>query len=330
MKHLVLGIALLAGQALHSQTVYPPGASVQLGVLPDRWRTGGPRCMEVPDWQVHEYNPDFYILRQSGCTHYEKPFLYLIFGSDKALLIDTGAGANDVGRAVAQVIERWAARKQRTAPVHLVVAHSHGHGDHVAGDKQFENLPNVTLVAANTGAIAKAFHIDSKSQTGSLDLGSRMLDILAIPGHEDASLAVYDRQTGILLTGDTFYPGRLYVTNWPAYAASAQRLVDFTDKKVVTHILGAHIEQMRTPYSDYPRGTIYQPEEHHLALSRGDLIEWNLAVRSANGVPTMIALRDVTIVPRTPQTSEQTEQTRREYQAYEKRQESLKWDQTKN
>ena len=42
--------------------------------------------MEVPDWQVHEYNADFYILRESGCTNYEKPFLYLIFGKDKALL----------------------------------------------------------------------------------------------------------------------------------------------------------------------------------------------------------------------------------------------------
>jgi len=36
--------------------------------------------MEVPDWQVHEYNADFYIIRESGCTHYEKPFIYLIFG----------------------------------------------------------------------------------------------------------------------------------------------------------------------------------------------------------------------------------------------------------
>ena len=45
-----------------------------------------------PDWQVHEYNPNFFILRQSGCIHYEKPFLYLFFGRDSALLEDTGAG----------------------------------------------------------------------------------------------------------------------------------------------------------------------------------------------------------------------------------------------
>ena len=54
-----------------------------------------PQCIEVPDWQIHQYNEDFYILRQSGCTHYEKPFLYLLFGKDKALLEDTGAGKSD-------------------------------------------------------------------------------------------------------------------------------------------------------------------------------------------------------------------------------------------
>jgi hydroxyacylglutathione hydrolase len=129
------------------QTVYPPGKTVELGVLPDRWITGGPNCMEVPDWQVHEYNRDFYILRESGCTHYEKPFLYLIFGSEKALLVDTGAGENDIARAVAQIM-----RKRKTS-VPLVVMHSHAHGDHTAGDKQFIGRANTTFVAANVSAL---------------------------------------------------------------------------------------------------------------------------------------------------------------------------------
>jgi hypothetical protein len=30
----------------------------------------------VPEFHVHRYNEDFYIIRQSGCSHYEKPFLY--------------------------------------------------------------------------------------------------------------------------------------------------------------------------------------------------------------------------------------------------------------
>ena len=61
-------------------------ARFEPGVLPPSWRSSGPVCEAVPDWQVHEYNSDFWILRESGGINYEKPFLYLIFG------VDTGAG----------------------------------------------------------------------------------------------------------------------------------------------------------------------------------------------------------------------------------------------
>src|SRR5215212_5060500 len=110
--------------------------AVDPGALPERWITGGPNCAEIPKWQIHEYNPTFTIFRQSGCTHYEKPFLYLVSGSDRALLVDTGAGASD---AAAVVMKRVGSKP-------LTVAHSHRHGDHTAGDKGFDGLPNVTLV----------------------------------------------------------------------------------------------------------------------------------------------------------------------------------------
>src|ERR1700676_1978597 len=87
-KLIWAGLAL-AGMVWASE---PDGAGLQIGSLPASWMTGGPNCLTVPDWQVHAYNDDFYILRESGCIHYEKPFLYLIFGRDKALLEDTGVG----------------------------------------------------------------------------------------------------------------------------------------------------------------------------------------------------------------------------------------------
>jgi glyoxylase-like metal-dependent hydrolase (beta-lactamase superfamily II) len=281
-----------------AEMVYPPGQAVRLGVLPSRWITGGPNCQDVPEWQVHEYNSDFFILRQSGCTHYEKPFLYLIFGAERALLVDTGAGKADVARAVFGVVGKWAERTKRTTPMPITLLHSHGHGDHTAGDKQFEGKPDVILIPATVGALEKTFgiHPGGKSH-GTIDLGDRVLDILAIPGHEDASVALYDRQTGILLSGDTLYPGRLYVRDWAAYSDSAQRLVTFAESRVITHVLGAHIEQARTPYTDYVRGTAYQPDEHDLALGRAHLLEWNDALVKAAGVPAQIALRDFTIVP---------------------------------
>lgn len=67
------------------------GQVPETGTLPEHWPTGGPQCSEMQEFYVHQYNPNFFILRQSGCSDYEKPFLYLIFGSDQALLWDTGS-----------------------------------------------------------------------------------------------------------------------------------------------------------------------------------------------------------------------------------------------
>ena len=195
---------------------------VENGTLPITWITGGPNCLEVPDWLVHEYNPTFYILRESGCTNYEKPFLYLILGKDRALLVDTGAGESTAAEAVGKLLAK-------RGKVPLVVAHSHGHGDHVAGDAAFQKMDGVTFVAANVEALQKAFGIAKwPEEMGSIDLGDRVVDVIPIPGHQAAHVAYYDRRTGILLTGDHLYPGRLYVTDFPAYLASTRRMVEFT------------------------------------------------------------------------------------------------------
>jgi hydroxyacylglutathione hydrolase len=276
---------------------------VEPGVLPKRWMTGGPKCIELPAWQVHEYNANVFILRESGCIHYEKPFLYLIFGRDKALLEDTGAGEVDTARVVMDLIAAWAARNNKTAPVPLIVVHSHSHGDHTAGDPGFRNLPNVQLVTASVAELQKAFGIKTwPTDIVPIDLGGRIVDLIPIPGHDVAGIALYDRQTGILLTGDSFYPGRLYVgdAEFPAFVASHQRLVDFTKDRPVAHILGTHIEQTSTPFVDYPRGTVYQPEEHVLELTRGMLLELNDALIRLNGRLERVALRDVILSPRAP------------------------------
>jgi hydroxyacylglutathione hydrolase len=280
----------------------PPAPVIETGEFPAQWLIAGPNCLEVPDWQIHEYNPTFYILRESGCTNYEKPFLYLIFGRDRALLVDTGAGATvDTAATVQNLIVKWQKKNQHPAPVPLVVAHSHGHGDHVSGDKGFEGVANVTLVKATPEEEQKAFGIAKwPEDPGSIDLGDRVIDVLAIPGHQPAHLAYYDRKTAILLTGDHLYPGRLYVSDFPAYLASTRRLVAFTESRPVSHILGCHVEQSTTPFVDYPVGTVYQPHEHALALSRGNLLELLAGLESMKDQPRKLALRDITIAPQTP------------------------------
>jgi glyoxylase-like metal-dependent hydrolase (beta-lactamase superfamily II) len=275
----------------------PDGGGVSQGILPRSWHTSGPRCQDAPKFQVEAYNDDLYILRESGCSNYEKPFLYLIFGKEKVLLLDTGAGKTDVDQVVKGVMDSWLDRNGRDS-IALIVAHTHAHGDHIAGDSQLRMLPHTTVVAPNVDAVKGFFKFHNwPLETSAYDLGQRVLDVIPIPGHEPSSIAIYDRQTGILFSGDTLYPGRLYVGDASAFALSVQRLVDFTHGKTIAHILGNHIEETRTPFLDYPVGTVYQPEEHPLELGRAHLIELNEAVREMNGKVSRMAFRDFTIWP---------------------------------
>ena len=274
----------------------PSTPAIERGTLPASWVTGG-ACPETPSFHIHEYNPDLFILRQSGCSNFEKPFLYLLFGERSALLVDTGAKSADVAGAVDQVIERWSARHQGRV-VSLVVVHSHGHGDHIAGDAQFRTRANTTLVDASPAALSRFFTLPAwPDGSTTYDLTGRPIDVIPIPGHEPASIALYDRRTGLLLTGDTLYPGRLYVRDGPAFTASIQRLVAFTRDKPVAHILGAHVENARSPYLDYPEGTTYQPDEHALELGRAHLLELNDALADMHGVIVRRAFRDFTVWP---------------------------------
>jgi glyoxylase-like metal-dependent hydrolase (beta-lactamase superfamily II) len=253
--------------------------------------------MELPEFQVHEYNEDMYILRESGCVHYEKPFVYLLFGKDKVLLLDTGAGKPEVARLVKHIVDKWLAKNKQES-IHLIVAHTHAHGDHISGDYQFRDLPHTELIQPNLQAVKSFFGIKNwPEEIIQYELGGRTIDVIPIPGHEATSIAIYDRQTGILFTGDTLYPGRLYVVDPAEYVRSIQRLVDFTQNKLVAHILGNHIENTRTPYLDYRVGTVYQPDEHALELGRSQLLELNEALKKMNGTMVRIALRDFIIWP---------------------------------
>jgi hydroxyacylglutathione hydrolase len=274
----------------------PNGGSVERGTLPASWTTGA-SCPESPVFRTHTYNDDFIILRQSACTNFEKPFLYLLFGSRAAMLVDTGAATADVAGAVRDTMRTWSSRHGgRSLP--LIVIHSHGHHDHTAGDAQFRDMPGTTLVAATAEALQRFFGLSAWPEAvASYELGDRTIDVIPIPGHEPASIAIYDRRTGILLTGDTLYPGRLYVRDGRAFTASVNRLVAFTEGKVVTHVLGAHIEEARTPYVDYPEGTKYQPEEHVLELGRAHLLELRDALERMHGAIVRSAMRDFTIWP---------------------------------
>lgn len=284
-----------------AQAPAPNGGGVRAGTLPAAWNTGGPKCMEMPEWQVHEYNADLYLLRQSGCTDFEKPFVFLLFGRDRALLLDTGSRNSNIAPQIALSVHRWLERNHRQS-IALTVVHTHGHGDHIAGDASLQSLHDpimpVTLIPASVEENQKFYGIkDWPEDLGSVDLGDRIIDAIPIPGHQAAGIALYDRQTGILFTGDSVYPGRLYVRDLEAYRKSNQRLIRFTEGKIVAHLIGNHIEQAQLPYTDYPVGTLYQPHEHELALPRGVLLEIEAGLEGMHGTPQRRVYRDFSLWP---------------------------------
>lgn len=327
---MVAMLCLSSFAAMSAQLLQPDGGTIERGTLPAHWLSQGSKCMEIPEWQVHEYNPNFFILRQSPCTDYEKPFVFLFFGKDKALLADTGSRNGNIVPAIQLTVKNWLARNGRTS-IPLLVVHTHEHRDHVWGDKALQAMNDraipVTLLPAEVEATKKFYGIEHwPTDIGHVDLGGRVIDVIPIPGHSAASVAFYDRNTAILLSSDSLYPGRLYVQDFAAFQASTERLIAFTKDKPVAHVLGNHIEETSTPFLDYPVGTMYQPQEHELALSRGSLLELEDALLSLHGVPQRLALRDFSVWPSGPKFSTPGDGQR--FQQHEKEEMERMWDHT--
>jgi hydroxyacylglutathione hydrolase len=244
------------------------------GDLDVRWIHGSVsrRHPTDPAWQVHRYRDDTVILRQSKDANYEAPFTFLLFGAERAVLLDTGATGDDhLRRTVDGLVHAWLV-DHPAAAYQLVVAHTHAHGDHIAGDATFADRPDTALVGASALDVQAFFGFtDWPEQVVDYDLGGRRLQLIGIPGHEVASIAVYDERSGLLFTGDSVYPGRIYVRDFPAFVDSMNRLVDLAESRPVTHVLGCHIEMTTRPGRDYFLGCRYQPDEPPLQMTVSQL-----------------------------------------------------------
>jgi len=119
--------------------------------------------------------------------------VFLIAGSRKAALIDTGMGRGDLAAFV---------RTLTRLP--LVVLITHGHFDHVGKIKQFTtvyypqkdahmNLPTYPDVAEGTLPL----------EDGAVfDLGGKTIETIEVPGHSPGSVVFLDREDRMLFSGD--------------------------------------------------------------------------------------------------------------------------------
>ncbi len=191
----------------------------------------------------------------------EETIGYLILGTDKAILFDTGMGISDIKRVVAELTK-----------LPILVLNSHTHDDHVGGNWEFDTVlgMDTDFTRANAkgsredaqaeiaageicGELPKGF--DAKAyatkpwkishtihDAEKIDLGGRTIEVLSTPGHTPDAISLFDRGNGLLFTGDTYYPAPIWLyrpeTDFDAYAASIQRLAALAPK--IHLVLGAH------------------------------------------------------------------------------------------
>jgi len=163
----------------------------------------------------------------------------------------------------------------------------------VGGDRYFNNLVDVTVLRLGKKAVSEYFGlVDWPHKPAAFDLGDRVLDVLPIPGHDSASIAIYDRKTGILLTGDSLLPGNIYTDGGlTAVRSSNQRLLDFLADKPVTHVLGGHIDYAAVPFKLAKPALV----EHRLQLGRAHLLELQYELDKMEKKVVSTRLRDFRI-----------------------------------
>ena len=267
-----------------------------------KWIHGSADCRSNADpaIEVFRYDQSSYVLRQNKCVSFEAPFIYVLFGDEKVLVLDTGATESALDfplyKTVQSLIKEKAQQGGKTER-ELLVIHSHSHSDHYAGDSQFEEKPNVTLVQPSGEALTRFYKFRNwPDDVAYIELGGRKLTVIPTPGHQEDAITIYDSQTKWLLTGDTVYPGYIYIKDWDAYKNSIARLVKFAHEHEVISLLGAHIEMTEIPGEYYPIGTTYQPNEASLALPPDALEALNVALAKSDA-PSKIVFDDFIIVP---------------------------------
>lgn len=164
-------------------------------------------------------------------------FSYLIVGSQRALLFDTGPGIRDISKVV---------KTLTSLPV--VALPSHLHFDHTGNLDRFEDvaLPDLPALRAQMrdgrfslgfyqflgfveGFKRPSFPVARWIASGAdIDLGGRSLRLISVPGHTPDSVVLLDGQSNRLFAGDFIYPSEIYAflpgANLADYAASARRV----------------------------------------------------------------------------------------------------------
>lgn len=211
-------------------------------------------------FQVYRVAPDVYAIYEPN--QFQEVISYLIVGSSRALLFDTGLGIGDI-RSITRAL----------TPHQVVVLNSHTHYDHTGGNAAFDSIlavntpytrtnalgfkhdvvkgevaPNALCAPLPEGFDATSYAVRRWMPTQligdgeRINLGNRVLEVLQVPGHTPDAVALLDSAAGFLWTGDSFYEGPIWLfapeTDWAAYARSVDRLAALVPR--LTRVFAAH------------------------------------------------------------------------------------------
>jgi hydroxyacylglutathione hydrolase len=254
------------------------------GSLDVPWNEGAKDCKagaQAPI-EAHAYNPQTILLRENLCGTFEAPFMYLLLGSTRALLIDTGDVADPNQMPLAKTVMHLLPG-EGPGKLALLVVHTHRHLDHRAGDGQFANLPNVQVVGFDLDSVRRYYNFtDWPNGLAQIDLGDRTVDVIPTPGHNPTEVSFYDRNTALFFSGDFLMPGRLLINDAGADMASAIRVSTFAKAHPVSFVLGGHVE-LDDAGETFAWQSQYHPHEHVLQMTKDDLIALPAAIGSFNG-----------------------------------------------
>ena len=217
-----------------------------------------------PWFEVYAIRPSVFAIYEP--YQFQEVISYLIVGSQKSLLIDTGLGIGNIEKVV-----------QELSSVPLVVINTHTHHDHVGDNWRFEqgligincefakkNEQDLLYEAQNEvkdeaiskqhlpeGFDCKTYRIKTFSfakyisDDEIINLGDeRNIRVIFAPGHTPDSLALLDIQERLLFVGDIFYQGPVYLyrpeTNLEEYIQSVEKLVQVIKDNNVELVVPSH------------------------------------------------------------------------------------------
>jgi len=217
------------------------------------------------DWfEIRRITDDLFILHEP--RHFEKTNVSLLIGREMAVLIDTGCGIGDLGRAVERLTEK---------PVSVI--NTHTHLDHIGGNRHFEEIalfdhPRSRQLAAHGAPreILEREILDEKLLTGPwpegfdpralelspfevnrwlkdgerIRLGDIELEAIHTPGEAPDHICLLDRAHRVLYCGDILLHGAIWTHleggSLSELIASYQKLMGYYDE--FDHLMPSHNE----------------------------------------------------------------------------------------